>query len=112
NHLLNSLLSRIAVTLFGEHEWALRLPAIIFGTLSIPLLYFGVRRYSGRVEASLAALALTVSYHHVFFSQYARGYSAMVFGALLGTFALLEALEQRSLWAWAVYCLGMFICVG
>jgi mannosyltransferase len=112
NHLLNSLLSRIAVTLFGEHEWALRLPAIIFGTLSIPLLYFGVRRYSGRVEASLAALALTVSYHHVFFSQDARGYSAMVFGALLGTFALLEALEQRSLWAWAVYCLGMFICVG
>ena len=48
NHLLNSLLSRAAVMLFGEHEWALRLPAIIFGTLSIPLLYFGVRRYSGQ----------------------------------------------------------------
>jgi hypothetical protein len=112
NHLLNSLLGRAAVMLFGEREWTLRLPAIIFGTLSIPLLYLGVRRYSGRVEASLAALALTVSYHHVFFSQDARGYSGMVFGGLLGTFALLEALERRSLWAWAVYCIGMFICVS
>ena len=112
NHLLNSLLSRAAVMLFGEHEWALRLPAIIFGTLSIPLLYFGVRRYSGRIEASLATLALAVSYHHVFFSQDARGYSAMLFGGLLGTFALLEALVRRSVWAWAVYCIGMFICVG
>ena len=112
NHLLNSLLSRVAVMLLGEHEWTLRLPAIIFGTLSIPLLYFGVRRYSGRIEASLATLALTVSYHHVFFSQDARGYSGMVFGGLLGTFALLEALERRSLWAWAVYCIGMFICIG
>jgi hypothetical protein len=112
NHLLNSLLGRAAVMLFGEHEWALRLPAIIFGTLSIPLLYFGVRRYSGRIEASLATLALAVSYHHVFFSQDARGYSGMLFGGLLGTFALLEALERRSVWAWAVYCIGMFICVG
>jgi mannosyltransferase len=112
NHLLNSLLDRAAVMLFGEREWALRLPAIIFGTLSIPLLYFGVRRYSGRIEASLATLALTVSYHHIFFSQDARGYSGLVFGGLLGTFALLEALERRSLWAWAAYCVGMFICVS
>ena len=112
NHLLNSLLSRAAVMLFGEHEWTVRLPAIIFGTLSIPLLYFLVRRYSGLMEATLAGLALTVSYHHVFFSQDARGYSGMLFGGLLGTFALLEALERRSLWAWAIYCLGMFICVS
>jgi hypothetical protein len=112
NHLLNSLLSRAAVVFFGEHEWTVRLPAIIFGTLSIPLLYFLVRRYSGLMEASLAGLALSVSYHHVFFSQDARGYSGMVFGGLLGTFALLEALERRSLWVWAVYCVGMFICVG
>jgi len=112
NHLFNSLLSRAAVMLVGEHEWTLRLPAVIFGTLSIPLLYFGLRRYSGRIEASLATLALTVSYHHVFFSQDARGYSGMVFGGLLGTFALLEAVGRRSLWAWAIYCIGMFICVG
>jgi len=112
NHLLNSFLGRTAVILFGEHAWVLRLPAIIFGTLSIPLLYFGVRRYSGRIEAALATLALAASYHHVFFSQDARGYTGMVFGGLLGTFALLEALERRSLWAWAVYCIGMFVCVS
>jgi mannosyltransferase len=112
NHLLNSFLGRTAVMFFGEHAWVLRLPAIIFGTLSIPLLYFGVRRYSGRIEAAFATLALAVSYHHVFFSQDARGYTGMVFGGLLGTFALLEALERRSLWAWALYCIGMFICVG
>jgi 4-amino-4-deoxy-L-arabinose transferase-like glycosyltransferase len=112
NHLLNSLLSHLSIAVFGEHEWTARLPAIIFGTATIPLLYLLVRRFSPRVEAILAALALALSYHHVFFSQDARGYSGMLFGGLLGTFALIEALAKGSRSAWAVYCAGMLICVG
>lgn len=112
NHLLNSLLSHLSITLFGEHEWAVRLPAIIFGTITIPLFYLLVRRFSPRVEAALAALTLALSYHHLFFSQDARGYTGMIFGGLLGTLALVEALEHGSRRAWAVYCAGMVICVG
>jgi len=112
NHLLNSLLSHLSITLFGQDEWAVRLPAIFFGTATIPLIYLLVRRFSPRVEAALAALMLALSYHHLFFSQDARGYTGMIFGGLLGTLALMEALEHGSRRAWAVYCVGMVICVG
>jgi mannosyltransferase len=71
-----------------------------------------VRRFSPRVEAALASFILALSYHHVFYSQDARGYTAMLFGGLLATLALIEALEHRSPWAWVVYCGGMLICVG
>jgi uncharacterized membrane protein len=53
-----------------------------------------------------------MSYDHVFYSQDARGYTAMLFGGLLATLALIEALEHRSPWAWVIYCGGMLICVG
>jgi len=88
NHLLNSFFVHIAITLFGEHEWAVRLPAIVFATATIPLFYLLVRQLSPRGEATLAALALALSYHHVFFSQNARGYAGMVFGGIVGTLAL------------------------
>jgi mannosyltransferase len=112
NHPLNSFLVQIAITLFGEHEWAVRLPAIIFGTATIPLFYLLVRQFSPRVEATLAALTLALSYHHVFFSQDARGYAGMVFGGLLGTLALVEALKRHSWWIWGIYSGAMLICVG
>lgn len=111
NHLLNSLLAHISITLFGEKEWALRLPAILFGTASIPVFYALVRRFSPRWETILAAATLTLSYHHIFFSQDARGYTGMLFGALAGTLALLEALETDSPSAWLAYALSMIVCV-
>jgi hypothetical protein len=112
NHLLNSLLGHVTVWLFGEHAWALRVPAILFGIATVPVLYLLTRQFSPRVEAAFATVVLAVSYHHVFFSTDARGYSAMLFGALLATFALMDALETDSLWSWSAYLAGMVICVA
>jgi mannosyltransferase len=112
NHLLNSVLAHFSIQIFGEREWALRLPAILFGIATIPLLYLLVRRFSPRFEATLAAATLALSYHHVFFSTDARGYSGMIFGGLLGTLALMEALESNSNWDWLLFCIGMIVCVA
>jgi len=112
NHLLNSLLANWSISLFGEREWALRLPAAFFGTATIPVFYLLVRRYSGRAETALATAALTLSYHHVFFSQDARGYTGFLFGGLLATWALLRALDGQRRWMWLVYGIGMAICVA
>ena len=85
-HTLYSILARVSIVLFGEHPWALRLPAVLFGVASIPALYFYARLATSRREALLACALLTVSYHHVWFSQNARGYTAMVFWTLLTTY--------------------------
>ena len=57
-------------------------------------------------------MTLALAYHHVFFSQDARGYTGMVFGGILGTLALVEAIENRSRYAWLIYGAAMLICVA
>lgn len=108
NHLLNSVLCHWSLKLFGESELTLRLPAILSGIAIIPLLYCLIRRYGSREEAVLGSLLMALSYHHVFFSQDARGYSAFLLGAIGGTYYLLQALERRTAryrWAYAGFAL-------
>lgn len=97
NHVLNSLLVSASIAVFGEHEWSVRLPAMLFGVASIPLLYrvAGLSGLSTRAMIG-AALILAVSYHHIWFSQNARGYTAYIFFSLLGTVALVRLLESPS----------------
>jgi mannosyltransferase len=85
NHPLYSLLAHASAVQFGESPWSLRLPALVFGVLSIPMLYRLALDLTTRTEAMLAAVVLTFSYHHVWFSQNARGYTALLFWTLLAT---------------------------
>ena len=95
-HPLYSVLAHIAIAAFGEAPWVIRLPALLFGVASVPLLYALGLQVTDRREALLAAALLTVSYHHVWFSQNARGYTALAFFALLSTWLLLRNLERPS----------------
>jgi len=92
-HPLYSILARLSVVAFGEHAWSLRLPALLFGVASIPVLYLLASSVASRIEALLATALLTVSYHHVWFSQNARGYTALAFWTLLSTYLLLRGIE-------------------
>jgi 4-amino-4-deoxy-L-arabinose transferase-like glycosyltransferase len=93
-HPLYALLGHASIVLFGEHPWSVRLPAALFGALSVPLLYVLGRAAGTRREALFAALLLMVSYHHVWFSQNARGYTILTFFVLLGTYCLLRGLAE------------------
>jgi mannosyltransferase len=92
-HPLYSILARLSILAFGEHVWSLRLPAVVFGVASIPALYLLAVSVASRTEALLCAAFLAVSYHHVWFSQNARGYSALAFWTILSTFLLLRGLR-------------------
>lgn len=85
NHPLYSVLAQGIVAAFGEHAWSLRLPALVFGVAAVPLLYLLASSLASRIEAILASLLLAVSYHGVWFSQNARGYTALLFFTLLAT---------------------------
>lgn len=93
-HTLYSLLAHLSVQAFGEAPWSLRLPALAFGAATPAMLYLFAREFTGRVEALLGALLIAVSYHPVWFSQNARGYTALAFFALLSSWLLLRGLRR------------------
>jgi mannosyltransferase len=93
HHPLYSALAHLSIVAFGEAPWTIRLPAVLFGTATIPLLYGLGRHVGSRREALLAAALLAVSYHHVWFSQNARGYAMLAFFTIACTWALLRILE-------------------
>lgn len=92
NHVLYSLLAHNTVVAFGESAWSLRLPAALLGVVSIPIVYAFGRQIAPRSEAFLAAAFLSVSYHHVWFSQNARGYTGLLVGTVIASALLLKLL--------------------
>ncbi len=112
NHILFSLLSNISVSMFGESPGVVRLPALLFGLAGIWALYNLARAITDEREAWLATIIIVLSYHHVWFSQNARGYTGLLFWMLLGTWFFIKGLQQNSHVTWIIYAafmaLGMF----
>jgi mannosyltransferase len=94
NHPLNSVLAHGAVVWLGEHAWSLRLPAAVFGVACIPMVYVLGAMVGSAREGVLAAALLGASYHHVWFSQNARGYTALAFCALVCSVLLLRGMRD------------------
>ncbi len=103
NHLLNTLLVKLSIHVFGPAEWAVRLPVIILGTATIPAFYWVTRIGFSRLFSLSAALLLSVAYHHIFFSQNARGYVPFLFFTLVSSGLLCRALERDALRLWLAY---------
>lgn len=106
HHPLYSIFGRLSLVAFGESAWSVRLPAVLFGVAAVPATYAVARLVASRTEALLASLILAVSYHHVWFSQNARGYTLSGLLALLSTWALVRMLERgswRLAWAYALF---------
>ena len=111
-HMLYSVLAHASFLTFGESAWALRLPAAVFGVASIYAAYLFGREITSPTESLLSAAFLTFSFHHVWFSQNARAYTALLFFTLLSSYLLLRALRsgESRLWIWyaAAVALGMY----
>jgi len=108
NHLLNTLLMKLAIAFFGEQEWAVRLPAAIFGAATIPVFYWVSRLIVAQRSSLFAALLLAVSYHHIFYSQNSRGYTMQMFFTLLASGLFVKGLAEDRLRIWILYVAAMF----
>jgi len=98
-HLLNGLLERASVALLGEHNWTVRLPAVVFGIATVPAMYWLARPIMRGWQALAVAFLTAVSYHHVWFSQNARGYSGYLLFCILATGALQRmSIDGRHRW--------------
>lgn len=108
NHMLNTFLVKVLVTVLGEKEWVIRIPALLFGTALVPALYWLSRFAFTRWQSLAVALLSATSYHLVFFSQNSRGYAGYLFFSVLATGLLLKALKEDRPAAWAGY---IAVCV-
>lgn len=106
HHVLFTLEAKAAIELFGESAWALRLPAFMLGVASIWALWLVAQQVLSRLETRLSALLLAVSYHHVWFSQNARGYTGLLFFGLLATYFLIRGSRAPSWKVWTAYAIA------
>lgn len=111
NHLFYSLQAKLAVLAFGEQAWALRLPALAFGMGSLWALWRLARTALDAPVAMTATALMALSYHHIWFSQNARGYTELMFWCLLALVIFVEALGTTSRKAWMAFaaCLAAAI---
>lgn len=102
HHPLYALLAHVSRAIFGESPWSVRLPSVLLGIATVPALYALARRLVSQREALLGAALLALSYHHVWFSQNARGYSAIAFFTVALTWLALCGLADgsRRVWYW------------
>src|SRR5262249_32005312 len=105
-HFLYSVLAHVSFLIFGENGWSLRLPAVLFGTGSIWALYLLGREVANTREALLSAALLTFSYHHIWFSQNARGYTGLLFWTTLASWLLLRAMREARPELWLLYAVA------
>lgn len=105
NHVLHSLLVRVAHEVGGWNRVALRMPAFLSFCLLLPALWWFARREYGPRAAALATALVGTSPYFVAYGTSARGYTLMLLmfaTMLLCARVLVRTPEKKALWAtWA-----------
>ncbi len=96
--------------LFGNNEIVLRIIPAVLGVLTIPLFYLIGKELLDRNVGILAAALLAFSSFHIFYSQEARAYSAMLFFASLLIFFFLKAIQENDIKNWILF--GVFSAIA
>lgn len=79
---------------FPKPERDLRIIPLIFGTLSIPMIYFLARSFSPAI-ALPCALSLTFMAYHISLSQDGRSYSLLMFFGMTGLYFFMKHLKTQ-----------------
>ncbi len=95
--LLNTGLIASSIGIFGESEFAARLPSVIFGTLTIPLVFLFARRITGDKKLALITTFLvTFSVLEIAWSRQARMYQQLQFFYILSLYCFYIFAHERS----------------
>src|SRR5450631_1430317 len=90
-------------TQLGHSPELLRLPSLIAGTLTLPVVYLLGLRTVGRPAALLATALTALSPFMIYYSAEARSYSVLMFLVTSSTLAMLLAIDTRRTRWWVLY---------
>jgi uncharacterized membrane protein len=82
-----------ALQLFGVSEWSARVVPALIGIISIPILYFPMRKLFGLAVALTASLFLALAPWHLYWSQNARFYALLLLFYTLALFTFYFGIE-------------------
>ncbi len=99
---LSFIVVRAFLTL-SDSVFALRLPSVIFATLTIPVTYCLGRALFGARVGQLAAFLLAIAPLHVRYAQEARMYSMLAFFSTLSLYLFWRAIRTRAGGWWALF---------
>ena len=102
NHVLHTLLVRLCYLALGGDEWVIRLPAFIFGSLSILLAYTLARSIFSRAAGVVASAMVATSSTLVEFSTNARGYTLICFLCLALIYFAMRLLDRDRTADWVI----------
>ena len=91
---------------FGDSELSIRIPSVIFGALSILLIYRAGRVFFDRETGLIAACFLALAAFPVYFSREARMYSLLLTLSLASYYYLGEMIRGGARTAWVGYFLA------
>jgi 4-amino-4-deoxy-L-arabinose transferase-like glycosyltransferase len=106
SHVLAMPLDYLVVWLFGRfsfQEAVLRIPAALWGSLSLLLAYRFFRKFTGVGPSLLGLLVLALSPLHIQYSQELRFYASLVFFYLLSSLLLWGAIQHPSRRSWVLF---------
>ena len=79
----------------SDQDMFLRIPSVIFGSLTIPLFYYLVNHVFGPQMGLWASTFIAISPFHIFYSQEARPYTMFLFLCLLAFLLLQLSIEKK-----------------
>jgi Dolichyl-phosphate-mannose-protein mannosyltransferase len=103
NHVLNSVLAKVAITVLGVSPWSLRLPAFIAGVVLIPAAYWCARAQYSVNAALIGTTLVTASAPLITYSVNGRGYTLLCLTFLLSVAIAGYALRRRNIAAWCAF---------
>ncbi len=93
------------IKLFGNSEYSVRLISVIFGVLTIFMMYKMGGLIFDKQAGFYSALLTTVSLFHIEYSQTARMYSMVSFLSLMSMYFFIKILQKKS----AFFCINYLI---
>ena len=115
NHLFNTLLVHFSIRAFGDTTFALRLPALIAGCLTIPMSWLTARTLYGRLAGILTAGCVAALPTFIEFSINARGYSLQwdfILAMMCGAAILISRPSLKTAWlAFIAAGVGGLYCI-
>ncbi len=100
------------VLVFGSSEFSLRFPSVVFGLLTVPVIWAVGRRLLGESSGFLAAALVSISPLFLWYSQEARMYTLVTFLCLLSTYLVLRVMDGGGRTVeWTVYILASVVAV-
>ena len=100
NHVFFSVILNLTARIFGDQQWALRIPTVVMGVLMVPVMYFVARKLYNRETAILSSALIAFFPEFIQRSTSARGYIllALIGLMLLGLAAYVRT--KKNLFAW------------